>query len=186
MFRRSVRIGLAICLALTLGNGVAMACGDGAKCDVERTCTKTEEGMTCVIKAKGETTVDQVRDCVREHAGDRHKMEGVTVELKDIEGGIEVLMTTDSPDALKALHAHGTGCCTKNEKACDSHAAVHAKDHECGEDCPEDCPHAKAAAAKAKHAEHDCSKGCAKDCPHAQAAAKTEHAKGGCAGHSHD
>jgi len=180
MFRRSVSIVFALFLALAVGQGVVLACGEGTTCNVERKCTKTDTGMTCVVKAKGETTVDQVRACVRKHADSHHKMEGVTVEVKDIEGGIEIVMTADSPDALKALQEHGASCCAKHEggcekheAGCDKHAAVHAKDHDCSKDCSKDCPHAKAPADTAAPTAHDCSKDCSKDCPHAKPAADT-------------
>jgi hypothetical protein len=187
MIRRSLTIVFSLCVVLTFGYGFADACTDVAKCDVERTCTKTENGMTCVVKAKGETTAEDVRKCVRTHVAKTGQAEGVTVKIEDIDGGIQVAMMATSEEGIKALQAHSGGCCAhKAAKGCDHHAkAKTAVAHKCSAECGKDCPHAKTAAnaeekaccghhAKAKEtvAHKHCSADCAKDCPHAKTAAK--------------
>ena len=173
MIRRSVIFLFSICLVLTLGQGVAAACSVDGECDVERTCTKTDDGMTCVIKAKGETTVDDVRKCAREHVKTSPMHEGVSVKVEDIDGGVRVAMTATTADGIKALHAHAADGCAKAKKVkkgCDHHAKAEKVVSSTG------CAHAQ----KATKAEAKKSKGC---CAKAEKTAKaeTEKSKGCCA-----
>ncbi len=150
MIRKTLYLTLAVAFVLTLGTPIVNACGDDAKCDVDRTCEKSETGVRCTIIAKGETTADQVRECVRKCAGSAEHCDKVTVTFEDVDGGIAVVKTSSDEAAVKALHAKADGCAkaAKDGKGCCSkaHAAKTAE----GTDCPhakadshEDCPHAK-------------------------------------------
>jgi len=170
MIRRSVIFLFSICLVLTLGQGVAAACSVDSECDIERTCTKTDDGMTCVIKAKGETTVDDVRKCAREHVKTSPMHEGVSVKVEDIDGGVRVAMTATTADGIKTLQAHAEAGCekvAKAEKGCDHHVKAVAVEKGCDHhakvkkaEVSKGCPHEKEAAkAEVAKSEGCCSKG---------------------------
>ena len=57
MTRRITLLSLALLLALSLTPTIVTACGDGTTCDVERSCEKTDNGIRCTVKAKGDTSV---------------------------------------------------------------------------------------------------------------------------------
>ncbi len=148
------------------------ACEKSKTCDVERTCEKTDTGYRCTIKAKGETDIAELRECVRSCSSSKDcKPEGVTVTIEDIDGGVVVTCSSDDPEKVKEMHAMASGCstvghhssCAKGEaheatKDCD-HEAVKDCDHEASEDCDheaaKDCDH---------EAAKDCDHEAAKDC----------------------
>ena len=93
MNRKTLYLSLAVALVLALGTPIVNACDGETKCDVERKCEKSETGVRCTITAKGETTADQVRECVRKCAGSADHAENVTVTFEDTEGGVVVVKT---------------------------------------------------------------------------------------------
>ena len=94
---------------------ICQGCDIGKSCDVERSCEKTDTGVRCTILAKGETTVDQVRECVRSCAGKHHSTEGVSVSFEEIDGGIAVVRSATDAETIKALQAHAEGCAKKHD-----------------------------------------------------------------------
>ena len=193
MIRRLGTVLFAVCFVLSLGQAVAAASDHEAKCDVTKECTKSEDGMTCTITAKDETRVDAVRERVRKHAGD-HAMEGVEVTFEDVAGGIRVVMTASTDEALKALRTHHEGCCAKAGTTCDHgtkaaphHGCEHAKAaagaHGCdhGETAAPQggCDHSEAAPG-AHDCDHATAAAGAHDCAHAGAADSSHH---GCSHH---
>ena len=151
MNRKTLYLSLAAALVLALGTPIVNACDGETKCDVERKCEKSETGVRCTITAKGETTADQVRECVRKCAGSADHAENVTVTFEDIEGGVVVVKTGADEKTIEALQAKAEGCAKAAEagKACCSKA--HAAKAVEGKDCPhgaeaaanhKDCPHA--------------------------------------------
>lgn len=148
MNRKSLYLGLAVALVLALGTPIVNACTGDAACDVVRTCEKTDAGMRCTIIAKGETTADQVRECVRTCAGSAEHADNVTVTFEDVDGGVVVIKTGADEQAVAALHTMADSCakaegCAKTASAgkgcCKKAGAEKAADGK-------DCPHAKSAA----------------------------------------
>lgn len=137
MIRKTLFLVLAVALVLTLGTPIVNACDDDAKCNIERTCEKSKTGIRCTIIAKGETTADQVRECVRKCAGGAEHADNVTVTFEDIDGGIAVVKTGSDEKAVEALHSKAEGCA----KAAEAGKGCCSKGHDAKATEGKDCPH---------------------------------------------
>ena len=131
---------MLVAVALLVASPSATAGEQGKTCDVERTCEKTETGYRCVIKAKGETDVAAVRECVRSCSSKDCKPEGVKVTIEDIEGGAVVTFSSDDPEQVKKMHAMASGCTKEAGHSCcakgEDHAASQINcDHAAGTKC---------------------------------------------------
>ena len=129
MIRKLTLIAMAAALVLPVTTAWATSCHSDAKaqeprCDVDRTCENLDNGIRCTIKAKGETTEAQVRECVRRCHGAASPAEGVTVEITDIAGGVVVTTTASDAEMVNHLQEHG-GVCAK------AGAGHHAEGHKC-------------------------------------------------------
>ncbi|MCP4903089.1 MAG: hypothetical protein GY906_39500 [bacterium] len=127
---------LLVAVALLVASPSAIACEKGTTCDVERICEKTDNGYRCTIKAKGETSVSELRECVRGCSSKDCKPEGVTVAIEDIDGGVTVTCSSDDPEKVKAIHAMASGCTKEGHHSCCAKGEAHA--------CSKDCDHAAA------------------------------------------
>ncbi len=155
MSRRFIVLSFTLLLVLQLAPLSANACEKGAACDVDRSCEMTETGVRCTIKAKGETTVNSVRECVRSMAPKHLQMEGVKMSFEEIEGGIVVVSTAGDSEITKKLHAMAESCGKDDAGGCAKGAHHHkAADAAC--------------CAKGEHVQKAdascCSKAASKDC----------------------
>ncbi len=160
MIRRPVVTLFVVALTLTAAAGFVSACDHGSDgCTVDRTCEKTETGMRCTVKAKGETTPEAVRACVRKHVN-QHQMEGVGVTFADIEGGVVVTQVGATPEAIAALQAKAAGCAKDADAAVHAGCAKHEAAHEgCAKTAAaKDGCCAKKADAKAEAGHQGCAK----------------------------
>jgi hypothetical protein len=131
---------MLVAVALLVASPSAFAGEQGKTCDVERTCEKTETGYRCIIKAKGETDVVAVRECVRNCSSKDCKPEGVKVTIEDIEGGAVVTCSSDDPELVKKMHAMASGCAKEAGHSCCAEGEAHAAskkdcDHAAGTKC---------------------------------------------------
>ncbi len=170
MSRRFVVLSFVLLLVFQLAPLSANACEKGATCEVDRSCEKTETGVRCTIKAKGETTVASVRECVRSMAPKHLEMEGVKMSFEEIEGGIVVVKTAGDSETITKLHAMAEAC-GKNDAGGCAKGAHHHKAANAG-GCAKGEHHHKAADAgccskgeRVQKADAGCcSKAASKDC----------------------
>jgi len=155
MSRRFIVLSFTLLLILQLAPLSANACEKGATCEVDRSCENTETGVRCTIKAKGETTVASVRDCVRSMAPKHLEMEGVKLTFEEIEGGIVIVGTAGDSEIITKLHAMAESCGKTDAGGC-AKSAHHNKAADA------------ACCAKGEHVQKAdascCSKAASKDC----------------------
>lgn len=154
MSRRFVVLSFALLLVVQLTPLSATACEKGTTCEVDRSCEKTETGVRCTIRAKGETSVASVRACVRSMAPKHLQMEGVKMSFEEIEGGIVVVSTAGDSEIIKKLYAVAESCGKDHGGAC-----AKGEHHKTGD---------AGSCAKGEHAQKAdascCSKAVSKDC----------------------
>jgi hypothetical protein len=126
---------MLVAVALLVASPSALAGEQGKTCDVERTCENTENGYRCIIKAKGETDVAAVRECVRSCTTKDSMPEGVTVTIEDTEGGAVVTCSSDDPELVKEMHLATSACTKEAGQSCCAKGEAHAA-------CKKDCDHA--------------------------------------------